>query len=46
MEELKLPKEIQKRASIRSGEYAWKKDDIPKVLKAAREAYKIWIYSN
>jgi hypothetical protein len=37
MEESKLPKEILYKASISpGGEHAWKKEDIPKVLNAAK----------
>lgn len=38
MEEEKLPKEILDKASIsKGGEYAWKREDIPKVLQAAKK---------
>ena len=36
--ELRLPREILKRASLRGDEYAWPIDDIPKVIEAARQA--------
>jgi len=38
MEENKLPKELLKKASISpGGEHAWKKEDVPTVLEAAKK---------
>jgi hypothetical protein len=36
--EARLPAEIVAKASVRGGEYAWRVDDIPAVIDAAREA--------
>ena len=33
-----LPRELLRRASLAGGEYAWRMDDIPKVIEAARAA--------
>jgi hypothetical protein len=38
MEEVRLPAEILTKGSLRGGEYAWRVDDIPLVIDAAREA--------
>ena len=34
----RLPKEVLDRASLRGNEYAWRVDDIPHVISAARDA--------
>jgi hypothetical protein len=38
MNESRLPAEILAKASVRGGEYAWRVEDIPAVIEAAREA--------
>jgi hypothetical protein len=38
MAEARLPAEILAKASLRGDEYAWRADDIPLVIDAAREA--------
>ena len=38
MTEPRLPSEILAKASVRSDEYAWRVDDIPSVIDAARQA--------
>jgi hypothetical protein len=38
MKESRLPAEILAKGSIRGGEYAWRAEDIPAVICAAREA--------